>query len=522
MSESNNIQSINMKNKLVMAHDLGTSGNKAILANENGNIIASSFSGYETYYPEIGWAEQNQQDWWDAFRVSTIDLLEKVPGAKRNIAAISFSGQMMGCTPVNKAGRPLCRAIIWSDQRAFKQKEVLSSLIDDDIAYKTTGTVMIANYLAAKICWLKDNHSEIYKDTYKFLQAKDFIVLRLTGKFCTDYSDASATNLFDIKKKEWNGDILSTAGIDIHKLPELAESTKVVGRIKSDIAEEIGLRAGLPVVIGGGDGPCATVGAGASKSGTCYNIYGSSSWNSLTTSEPLYDDLRRTFILNHLDPNLYMSLGTMQSAGASFEWLKNWINDSEGSSGKNTGITFEELLRRAENAEVGSKGLIFLPYLMGERSPYWDTEVKGAFLGLTRVTGKNEITRSVLEGVVYHLKIILDILEENSGKIPEIRLIGGGGKSRLLQKIMADIWGKTIISMEYMEEATSLGAAIAGFIGIGAIKDFYEAEQIIKINDKVYPDEANSMKYLKYYEIFKQAYNDLKKINHKIDRILKQ
>ena len=511
-----------MKNKLVIAHDLGTSGNKAVLVSSEGNIVASSFSGYETFYPKSGWAEQNPQDWWNAVRNSTIDLLEKVPYVKKSIVSISFSGQMMGCIPVDKNGKHLCRAIIWSDQRAFKQREILSKLVSDGDSYKITGTIMIANYLAAKILWLKDNYNEIYKKTYKFLQAKDFIVQKLTGEFYSDYSDASGTNLFDIKRKEWSRDILSTVGVSIDKLPTLVESTRIVGKMKKDVAEEMGLQAGLPVVIGGGDGPCATVGAGASRPGTCYNIYGSSSWNSLTTNEPLYDNLRRTFILNHLDPNLYMGVGTMQSAGASFEWLKKWIYDSEQKASKKNNVnSYEELSIRAGKAGVGSNGLLFLPYLMGERSPYWDTEVKGAFLGLTRLTGRNEIVRSVLEGVVYHLKLILEILEENSKKISEVRLIGGGGKSKLLQKMMADIWGKPIITMKYMEEATSLGAAIAGFIGIGVIKDFFEADSILKINDKIYPVEENTAEYSKYYNIFKQAYNELKSINHQIDDIIK-
>jgi len=282
------------------------------------------------------------------------------------------------------------------------------------------------------------------------------------------------------------------------------------------------LPAGIPVVIGGGDGPCATVGAGASAPGSCYNIFGSSSWNSVTTAKPLYDISKRIFILNHLDPNLYMSVGTMQSAGASFEWLSGWIADSEKTVAKKLGKSIYEILDEiAMRSELGSRGVIFLPYLMGERSPYWDTEVKGAFVGLTRVTGRKEIIRSVLEGVVFHLKLILEILEENVGNISEVRLIGGGGNSIFLQQLMADIWGKKIIPMRYMEEATSIGAALTAMVALGVKKNFYEAETLLKKAGIKEPDWSKHKKYTEIYKIFRSTYIDLKKTNSQIDKLIR-
>ncbi|GAG28461.1 unnamed protein product, partial [marine sediment metagenome] len=244
----------------------------------------------------------------------TSDLLEKVPEAKRNLAAVSFSGQMMGCCPINKNGEPLFNAIIWSDQRAYKEKELLKKIITDEIAYKKTGNVVCANYLAAKIMWLKNNFPDVYKNTYKFLQAKDYIAYILTGEVFTDYSDATGTNLFDLNTKTWNDEIINAADILKDKLPEPMPSTTIIGNVKKELAEKICLPTGIPVVIGGGDGPCATVGAGATAPNSCYNVFGSSSWTSVTTSKPLFDKSMRIFILNHLDPELYMAVGTMQSA----------------------------------------------------------------------------------------------------------------------------------------------------------------------------------------------------------------
>jgi xylulokinase len=511
-----------MRKEYVVAHDLGTSGNKATLFDSDGNLLASSFSGYNTSYPSHGWAEQSQEDWWQSVVTSTKDLMEKVPDAKKSIVAISFSGQMMSCCPVDKDGEPLFNAIIWSDQRSYREKAELSERIGDDAAYKVTGTVFIANYLAAKILWLRNNFSEIYKKCYKFLHSKDYVAHKMTGEFVTDYSDASGTNLFDIQKKKWWEDVIKEFDIDEDKLPIPVPSTHRVGNLTKQASGVLGLPSGIPVIIGGGDGPCATVGAGASKPGDCYNIYGTSSWISLTTNTPLYDKERRTFILNHLDENLYMGVGTMQSAGGSFEWLNKWLGGVEKLIG--TGIDLDSysiLSLEAQNAEAGSKGVLFLPYLMGERSPYWDTEVKGAFLGLTRVAGRNEIIRSVLEGTIYHLKLILDILEENSSKVKEVRVIGGGARNRFLRKLMADIWGKPIVEMHYLEEATSLGAAIAGLVGIGVKKSIVESESMVKRVSVEHPEERNTALYDRYYEIFKESYSALKAVHHRLDSLVK-
>jgi len=514
---------IKMKDEFVIAHDLGTSGNKATLFDSGGGLVASSFTGYDTVYPHPGWAEQKQSDWWAAVKLSTVDLLKKVPNAHKHIVAISFSGHMMCCSPVDEEGSPLCNAIIWSDQRADKQRDRLSQTVGDETAYEVTGTVFVANYLAAKVLWLQDNHPELYKKAYKFLQPKDYIAYLLTGNFVTDYSDASGTNLFDIRQKAWSGEIISSIGIDSSKLPEAIPSTQIAGKLIKSAADELGLPTGIPVVIGGGDGPCATVGAGASKPGDCYNIYGTSAWTSITTDTPLYDSLRRTFILNHLDENLYMGVGAMQSAGGSFEWLNGWIGNIEGSLGKGIGLSpYDILSLEAEQSQAGSNGVLFLPYLMGERSPYWDSEVKGAFLGLTRVAGRYQIIRSVLEGAVYHLKIILDILEENGSQVNEVRLIGGGGRNRFLRRLMADIWGKPVVEMEYMEEATSLGAAIAGFVGVGIKENIVEAESMIRKKSVMNPDEKNTERYSKLYDIFKEAYTALKPIHHKLDKLMRK
>ena len=511
-----------MKKSYILAHDLGTSGNKAVLVSSEGKLVGSCFSAYTTFYPAPGWAEQKQEEWWEAVISSTRELLARFPNEAEHLTAVSFSGQMMCCSPIDKEGKPLCNGIIWSDQRADAERARLSQIIDDDTAYRVTGTVMLANYLAAKMLWLKNNYPDVYKRADTFLQVKDYIIYKLTGARVTDYSDATGTNLFDLRRKEWSNDIIREAGLDREKLPDAVPSTDVVGKISREAARCTGLPEGLPVVAGGGDGPCATVGAGATEAGRCYSVYGTSAWNSVTTPQPLYDRERRTFILHHLDKNLYMSVGSMQQAGGSFEWLEGWLGGIERMLSEETGLSsFDLLSLEAEKAPPGSGGALFLPYLMGERSPYWDSEVKGAFLGLNRKVGRAEMVRSVLEGTIFHLKLILEVLEENAGVIQEVRCIGGGFKNRFLCSLAADIWDKDLLIMDVLDEATSLGAAIAGFVGTGVFSSFREAEQLVRESRREVPNAAAAEKYKAPYTVFADSYAALSGINKKIDGYLR-
>lgn len=254
-----------MSTKYVIAYDLGTTGNKATLYNNEGELKASTFVGYETYYPNINWAEQEPEDWWVAVCQATKELLYKGKVEAKDIACISFSGQMMGCVAVTKETRPVRRAIIWADQRAVKQANDLISKLGQEKIYHITGHRPSPSYSAAKIMWLRDKEEGNFKDIYKVLHAKDFVVARLTGNFVTDYSDASGMNLLDIKQLKWSQEILAAANLQESILPELHASTDVVGYIQKNVADEIGLLAGTPVVIGGGDGSCAAAGPGLLK-----------------------------------------------------------------------------------------------------------------------------------------------------------------------------------------------------------------------------------------------------------------
>jgi xylulokinase len=504
--------------KYIIAHDFGTTGNKSTLYDEEGNLLHSGFSGYKTIYPHVNWAEQNPYDWWDAICVSTKDLLQKSKINKSDVAVISFSAQMMGCLPLNKKGEPLRNSIIWADQRSVGQALKLEQELGEEKIYNITGHKISPTYSLEKIMWLMDNEPDIYKNTFKFVHAKDYIVSRLTGKFVTDYSDASGMNLFDIIKKKWSPEILKVSKLDPAKLPEPHCSFDVIGGVSASVADEIGLKAGTPVVIGTGDGTAASVGAGVVSEGNAYNYIGSSSWIAMATKKPILDPKRETFNWVHVDPNMYMPCGTMQTAGASYEWLKDNICLIEQKAAEDLDISpFELMDISVENSVPTSNKLIFLPYLMGERSPHWNPNARGAFIGLSLKHKRKDIIRSVMEGVTYNLKMISEIFE-NVIDFSDIRVIGGAG-SPIWRKIMADIYNKNVLKPKILEEATSLGAAIVGGVGVGIFESIEVAEKLNPITEIQKPDPENVKKYESIYPIFKESYKSLVEIYDKLSSL---
>ncbi len=496
--------------RYILAHDLGTSGNKATAYNLNGELCASVLYEYPTFYPHPNWVEQRPEDWWRAVCDSTQELLRRGNIQKDEIACVCFSAQMMGCLLVDKDGSPLRNMIIWADTRATKQEALMEQALGMEFVYRTTGHRISASYSAAKLLWMRDNEPEAYTKAYKMLHAKDYIIHRLTGRFVTDYSDACGTNLFDINRKCWSQEILKALGIDPGLLPEPHPSTDIAGGITAAAARETGLLEGTPVVIGGGDGSCACVGAGVVREGAAYNVLGSSSWISLASKAPLYDGEMRTFNWVHLDPTLYTPCGTMQAAGYSYNWYKNTLCALESRTAQEQGTSPYALIDKdVLQSPPGAGGLLYLPYLLGERSPRWNLDARGAFVGLSVTTTKANISRAVLEGVGYNLKVILDILDD-AVPIDEVITIGGGAKGMVWLQILADIWQKPLRLPAYLEEATSMGAAICGGVGIGAFESFDVVRQFNAPVKTIRPNEANGAIYRELYPIFNQAYDGLR------------
>lgn len=493
----------------ILSHDLGTSGNKAALFHTDGDLIASMLYEYPTYYPAPGQVEQNPEDWWQAVCRTTKGLLEKEKINKKDVAAVSFSAQMMGCLPIGRDGKPLRNMMIWADTRAVKQEAEMERLIGTQRVYRITGHRISASYTAAKLLWIRENEPHIYRNIYKVIHAKDYITYRLTGNIMSDYSDASGTNLFDIRSKKWSEEILEVLQIPLAIMPSVYPSSHIAGTINEQAAGKIGLSAGTPVVIGGGDGSCACVGAGVIREGNAYNVLGTSSWISVASKEPVFDEKLRTFNWIHLDGKLYTPCGTMQAAGYSYQWYKNTFCGTEAEEAKRRGISTYEVMNEGAGKSVpGANKLLYLPYLLGERSPRWNNEARGAFVGMNITTTKMDMSRAVLEGVGYNLKIILKALEQKVD-IPEIIMIGGGAKGRLWLQILSDIWQKELILPMYPEEATSMGAAVCAGVGIGLYKDFSAVKLFTRSEKRIYPDRSNNEMYQNMYELFERTYYSL-------------
>lgn len=496
-----------MAGHFVLAHDLGTTGDKASLFDREGAPVASTFAPYDTHYHQPGWAEQNPEDWWKAVCQTTRGLMAQSGVAASDLACIVFSGQMMGCVPVDRQARALRHAIIWADTRAREEERAIIERAGMQQTYQITGHRASASYSGAKMLWIRNHQPDIFARVHKFLHAKDYVAARMTGIFATDHSDASGMNLFDLRSRVWSPVMLEAMQLDPALLPALHPSTDVIGDLLPQPAQELGLPAGIPVVIGGGDGSCAATGAGVVAEGSAYLYIGSSSWIGITTREPIFDPALRTFTWAHLVPGMCSPTGTMQAAGASYQWLRDTIcQEEKAAAARSNESAYERMNALAEQSPPGANGLLYFPYLLGERSPRWNPQARGAYFGLTIAHNKADLIRATLEGVTLNLRVILDAFREQGAHIPSMRVIGGGANGRIWRQILADIFGIPIQRPAMLAEATSFGAALAGGIGVGLYTDFSLAARCTPVIDTIEPDKHLESRYHQLYEVFNRSY----------------
>lgn len=503
-------------NKYLIAHDLGTTGNKATLFTVDGELVSRQVSPYDSHYFNESWVEQDANDWWNAVCTSTNNLIKSTGINKEDIVGISFSGQMMGCLCVDKLGNPLRPSIIWADQRAKKQSAQLEEKISQWDFYHIVGHRNTASYGIQKLMWVRDNEPEIYEQTYKALNAKDYIVFKLTNKFYTEPSDANSFACFDLHTLNWSERLLEYANIPMHKLPEIKPSTFVAGGVTEEAARLTGLAAGTPVVLGGGDGLTANVGCGSVEVGKTYSCMGTSAWIATTSEKPVFDKDMRTVTWAHIVPGLYSPNGTMQYAGGSYNWLKNTLCAMENHNANINDVSpYQYIDSEVEKSKIGSNGIIFLPYLLGERAPRWNPDARGAWIGLKPENTRGDMYRSVLEGVTMNLSICLDILQTQTN-IDEILIIGGGSKGKVWRQMMADIYNTNIIVPTITEEASSMGAAVTAGVGIGIYKGFNAINKFMNIESVYKPNIENVEMYKPVKELFNDCYFALEKVFDKM------
>ena len=487
---------------MIIAHDLGTTGNKASLHTDDGKMLQHCTVPYPAHFASGGVAEQNPMDWWEAVGQATKKLTQMANVSANEITGIGISGQMMGAIFLDENYNPTRDAIIWADFRAQKQSDYLIEKVGLEKAYKRLGHRLNPTYSIAKVMWVRDNQPEVWSKTRHICIAKDFINHKLTNRFVTEPSDASSTNCFDQLNLVWDEEILKVADIPVSYFPEIVESTSVIGGLTSAAADHLGLNVGTPVVAGGGDGPMAALGAGIiSPTDGAYACMGSSSWVAVSTAKPLHDAKMRSMTWNHIVPNQFSPTATMQAGGASLQWI---VEDLMPASEKDR---LNILLGEAEKVSAADDGLYFLPHILGERSPYWNPSAAGAFIGLGRHHDRSYLVRAVLEGVAFNLLTCIQAFTDNGVPIDQVDVIGGGAESALWLQIFSDIWGVKVRSRSIVEDANSLGAAVTTLVALGK-GEFSMVKQLSTITAEFNPS-SDSKKYARQHEIFLDGYNKL-------------
>jgi len=496
---------------LILAYDVGTTGAKAAIFRKDATLVGSAYKQYETYYPKPGWVEQAPEEWWAAVVEATREIIETSGIDPVNIAAISFSGQMMGQIPVDADGNLLQQRVpIWADGRATKQVEqVFDALGGYEEFYRITMQGHNPElYSIFRVMWYRDNMPEVFKKTHKFLHSKEFVAHRMTGNFVTDYSDQSLAGTLDVTKWAWSDEMFKAAGLTTDVFPDLKESIDIAGKVTKKAAAELNLIEGIPVVVGGGDGPCAAAGAGALLTGDAYFYIGSASWGGTVQPKPVGDFETKVIVEGHLVPGFSTSLYVMYTAGIAQQWAKETLFGVE-KEGEDLYKVASDL---AAKIPLSEDTVIFLPSLRPGGAPHNNMNARGVFVGLGLNHKREHLFRAVLEGVSFNIRLLLDRFEQMSGqKLPELIVIGGGTRNPFWMKLLADITGRRITTPSLKQEANCFGAAQAGGVGVGLYKDFEEVKKLIRAEDEYLPDTSLADFYATKFDIFREAYRGMLK-----------
>ncbi|WP_346877026.1 xylulokinase [Clostridium sp. UBA5712] len=497
--------------KYLIGIDIGTSGTKTVLFDRGGNPISSSTAEYPLYQPEIGWAEQDPLDWWNAVCITINQVIKDSNINPESISGIGLSGQMHGLVMLDGDGNVLKKSIIWCDQRTAKECVEITEKVGEKRLIDITANPALTGFTASKILWVRNNEPEIYEKCRKILLPKDYIRYMLTGEFATEVSDASGMQLLDIKNRCWSKEVLNALDIPIEYLGDVHESIVVSGKVHKKAAEVTGLKENTPVVGGAGDQAAGAIGNGIIKSGQISSTIGTSGVVFAHLDEPIIDEKGRVHTFCHAVPGAWHMMGVTQGAGLSLKWFRDNFCTNEIEVAKGMGINpYVLMTKEAEKVPAGSRGVIYLPYLMGERTPHLNPKAKGVFFGLSAAHTKNEMLRAVIEGVSYSLLDCMEIIKDTGMNPTNVMVSGGGGKSELWRQILADMFNCKV-STNKSSEGPALGVALLAGVGTGVYKDIDEACSIaISENSVQFPKEENSLVYKRYYEIYKKIYDDLK------------
>ncbi|MEE0954731.1 MAG: xylulokinase [Eubacterium sp.] len=478
--------------------DLGTSSVKLLMMNGKGEIQKTLSREYPISFPKPGWSEQNPEDWFREVMTGLKELTAEVD--KDHVAGISFGGQMHGLVALDSQDKVIRPAILWNDGRSQKETEYLNTVIGQDKLSACTANIAFAGFTAPKILWMKNNEPENFKKIAKIMLPKDYLAYMLSGTFSTDLSDASGMLLLDVKNRCWSKEMIEICGIKEEMLPRLFESYEAVGTLKKEVAEELGLPETVKVIAGAGDNAAAAVGTGTVGDGQCMISLGTSGTVFISSGKFGVDRFNSIHSFCHADGRYHL-MGCMLSAASCNKWWNEEILRTKDYAKEQEKITDNDL---------GKNDVFYLPYLMGERSPHNDPSAKGAFIGMRMDTTRSQMTQAVLEGVAFGLRDSLEVARNLGVKVTRSKISGGGAKSPLWKKILADVMNVTI-EEPAVEEGPSMGGAILAAVGCGEYKSVEEAAaSIVRITGSVEPDPAAAARYEEKYRKWKKYYPALK------------
>ncbi|MBD3293262.1 MAG: xylulokinase [Armatimonadia bacterium] len=490
--------------------DVGTTSTRALLVGEDGEAIASHATEYPLSTPRPNWAEQDPLHWWEAACASTRAVLAEAGIDGSEVGGIGLSGQMHGSVFLDEADEVIRPAILWCDQRTARQCDAITATVGEDDVIAETLNPVLTGFTAPKITWLRDEESSNYARVRRILLPKDYVRLRLTGERATEVSDASGTSLLNVRERRWSDLMLDRLEIPREWLPDVYESPEITGTVTEDAAEATGLRAGTPVVGGGGDQAAGAVGNGIVGTGVVSVTTGTSGVVFAHLDKPRMDEKLRTHTFCHAVPGKWHVMGVMLSAGGSLRWMRDELCADEMAVAATMGTDPYELMdAEAGAAPVGSEGLVFLPYLTGERTPYPNPNARGVFFGLSLRHGKSHMIRAVLEGVAYGLCDSLRIIEAMGVDITEVRASGGGARSELWRQIQTDVTGYPHSTIN-VDEGPAYGVALLAAVGTGIFDSVEEACcSTIRTTDTPQVGPENHRLYGGYYRLYQDLYRQL-------------
>ncbi|ANB58195.1 xylulokinase [Anoxybacillus sp. B7M1] len=496
----------------VIGIDLGTSAVKVLLIDRNGQVRGEWTEPYPLYQPQSGYSEQNPEDWVEKTMVALRQVVQTANIDPRSVCGLSFSGQMHGLVLLNEKGEALRKAILWNDTRTANECREIEERVGVDRLLSITQNRALEGFTLPKILWVKKHEPQLYQQAYTFLLPKDYVRFRLTGQMAMEYSDAAGTLLLDIRKKAWSREICELLDIDERLCPPLVESTSYVGTLLSDIAEQIGLSANVKVFAGGADNACGAIGAGILSEGTTMCSIGTSGVVLAYEQTATKDFAGKVHYFNHAKPNSYYIMGVTLAAGYSFDWLKRTFMPE---------ISFSEVIHQAAESPIGANGLLFTPYLVGERTPHADAHIRASFIGIDASHTKWDFARAVMEGIIFSLNESVEIIKRSGKKMKSIVSIGGGAKSHEWLQIQANIFHTPIEKLKN-EQGPGLGAAMIAACGCGWFESLEECAATFKqVEQLVEPQEDEAQRYQELFHVYRQIYAQTKEINEQLKKFRK-